>query len=121
MKSLGDQDDAFDIEPCAELTWPLHKRAHFNHAFLQVGHELIRPDNVTIKDDGTWSLSGCSRGLELTKAAEHDAGSEVKFLVTPYGVNFVPDNNSELLYEVAENYAAFLNDCRVAHVEFDEP
>lgn len=80
-------------------------RSWLNHTVLQIEDELIVP--------------GEERGAYNTTPAAHAAGSPVRFLVVPYGQNFVPDNNSPLLYRVADEYAALLNDCNIAHVEFD--
>jgi hypothetical protein len=95
-----DQADV-SVTPGEGMTWPLHERSHFADMVIQVGHELIVPDEVAVQPDGTWLLSGCKRGAYDSVAVAQDEGSAVKFLVVPYAQNFVPDNNSDLLYEIA--------------------
>ena len=61
----------------------------------------------------------CQRGQGSTKAAAHSRGQEAAGLLVAYGQNFVPDNDSTLLDEVAQKYSGLLNRCLVEHVEFD--
>jgi len=109
----------FAVTPGAGMVWPLHERGHFADMVIQVGDELIVPEKTLIQPDGSWVLTDCQRGAYDTVATTHGQGSAVKFLVVPYAQNFVPDNNSDLLYEVADNFASLLNECNVAHAEFD--
>lgn len=101
------------------LDAPAFKRGHFSALLVQIGNEIVAPAEHVLDDDGNLLLTRCARGKFLTRAASHAKGETVKFLVTPYGINFVPDNDSELLYEVADNFASLLNDCNIAHAEFD--
>jgi len=116
---IDDTQTAFQVRPGAGMTWPLSERAHWDHLVIQVGGELIVPEEAVVGVDGAWSLSKCRRGAYDTVAAMHQQGSAVKFMVVPYGQNFVPDNNSDLLYEIADHYASLLNECNVTHAEFD--
>lgn len=118
-KGIDETPGAFSVRPAPDMTWPLHERGHFSDTVLQVGDELIVPGNTVVEADGTWSLTDCERGAYDTAAGVHQQGCDVKFLVVPYGQNFVPDNNSDLLYEVADNFASLLNECRLTHAEFD--
>jgi len=107
------------VAPDAGMTWPLSERRHLADTVLRVGDELIVPGKMDVLADGSWLLSGCERGAYNTAAAAHGADRAVRFLVVPYAQNFVPDNSSDLLTEIADNYASLLNECRITHAEFD--
>ena len=91
----------------------------FEWNMLRLGDELLRIGALEPGPDGTWTLRGCQRGQGRTEAAAHSRGEEAAGLLVAYGANFVPDNDSTLLGEIAENYAGLLNRCLVEHVEFD--
>lgn len=89
----------------------------FNYLLLE--DEIIRFTEVVLQADGTWCCKGCRRGMFLTKATAHSACAETLGLIAAYDINFVPANDSDLLDEIAEGYASLINDCNIAHTEFD--
>jgi hypothetical protein len=91
----------------------------FPWKYLRVEDEVIRFDRFVMKSPGVYELQGCHRGEGSTLAAEHAVGSEAQGLVMAYGANYVPNNHSSLLGEMAENYAGFINRCGLEHAEFD--
>ncbi len=113
------EQNIIQVTEATGLDAPAFKRGHFSALLVQIGNEIVAPEEHVLDDDGKLLLTRCARGKFLTRAASHAKGETVKFLVTPYGINFVPDNDSELLYEVADNFASLLNDCNIAHAEFD--
>lgn len=91
----------------------------FEFNYLRLENELLRVGEFAPQNDGTWLLKNCTRGLFNTKAIAHAAGASAAGLFSAYGQNFVPDNESTLLNEVAGNYADLLNRCGIAHTEYD--
>ena len=91
----------------------------FDGKVIRIGDEIIQFNSIEKTADGAWLLKGCQRGQGSTVAAAHPAGEEAAGLFAAYGQNFIPDNDSTLLKEVAENFAGLLNRCRVEHAEFD--
>jgi len=119
LETIDDKQMDLRVRPGGELTLPLHKREFLDPVMIQVGDEMILPKETTVEPDGSWLLKGCTRGSYDTSASSHANDADVKFLVVPYGQNFVPDNNSDLFDEIADGYAGLLNECRISHVEFD--
>ncbi|MEI8341220.1 MAG: hypothetical protein WCH43_06745 [Verrucomicrobiota bacterium] len=105
------------VTPPSERALPASKVAEWN--LIRVGNEIIQFDSIERVADGSWLLKACKRGQGSTVAAAHSLGEDAAGLFAAYGQNFVPDNDSTLLNEVAENFAGLLNHCRVEHVEFD--
>ena len=105
------------VEPPAERRLPFFKESQWN--WLRVGTEIVRFGSIERQADGSWLLKDCRRAQGSTHAAAHPQGEEAAGLFASYGQNFVPDNDSTLLREVAENYAGLLNRCLIEHVEFD--
>lgn len=91
----------------------------FQYDIVCIGDELIKVKEFDDTEKGVWVLRGCQRGLYDTEAVEHYCDNEVVGIIDAYGVNFIPDNDSTLLTEIAENYASMLNRCGVSHSEFD--
>jgi hypothetical protein len=91
----------------------------FRHDHVRIEDEIVQVQSFEPAGTDTWRLKGCQRGQFLTKAAAHPAGSDAAGLVSAYGQNYVPDNDSTLLDEIAENYAGLINRCRIAHTEYD--
>jgi hypothetical protein len=86
-----------------------------SHKVLRIGDELIYFDRVS--EQKPWTLHGCQRGWNGTKAARHRQGSEVAKLIShPYKV-FFPDMN--LLTEMAENLADLVNETGIKRMSFD--
>jgi hypothetical protein len=105
------------VEPPAERRRPFFKESQWN--WLRVGTEIVRFGGIERQVDGHWLLKDCRRAQGSTLASAHPQGEEAAGLFASYGQNFIPDNDSTLLREVAENYAGLLNRCLVEHVEFD--
>ena len=116
-------DTALVFQPAPGVVLPAQHRPAYPDFFqwnmLRLGDELVQIGAIEPKTDGTWTLTHCQRGQGSTKAAAHSRGQEAAGLLVAYGQNFVPDNDSTLLGEVAHNYAGLLNRCLVEHVEFD--
>ena len=91
----------------------------FEYNLMRLGDELVKVGAINPAGDGTWTLKGCQRGQGSTKALAHPHGEEASGLLVAYGQNVVPDNDSTLLSEIAQNYAGLLNRCLVEHAEFD--
>lgn len=93
--------------------------AYITFQYLLVENEIVRFEDITIDKQGNWVLTNCQRGMFHTNAAAHLKKAEVMGLIAPYDTNFLPDNDSDMLVEMAEQYAALINDCNIAHTEFD--
>lgn len=113
----GDAELAF--RPPAGAAYPPDLPHFFRHDHVRVEDEIVVVGAFEKEPDGTWLLKGCRRGQFLTKAAAHPAGADAAGLVVAYGQNYVPDNDSTLLDEVARNYAEFINRCGISHTEYD--
>ena len=87
--------------------------------WLKVGEEIVRFDAAFRQADGTYELVRCRRGVGTTPAVAHPAATAVVGLYAPYGANFIPGNDTDLLTEMAAEYAGLVNRCLVEHVEFD--
>jgi hypothetical protein len=109
--------------PAAGVVRPEARRPSYPRFFdaglVRVNDELVRFSTVEERGDGTWMLKDCRRGQGSTLAVPQRHGAEMEGLLLAYGQNLVPDNDSTLLGEIAENYASLLNRCLVEHVEFD--
>jgi hypothetical protein len=87
--------------------------------WLKVGEEIVRFDAAFRQADGTYELVRCRRGVGTTPAVAHPAATAAVGLYAPYGANFIPGNDTDLLTEMAAEYAGLVNRCLVEHVEFD--
>ncbi len=87
--------------------------------WLKVGEEIVRFDAAFRQADGTYELVRCRRGVGTTPAVAHVAATAAVGLYAPYGANFIPGNDTDLLAEMAAEYAGLVNRCLVEHVEFD--
>ena len=87
--------------------------------WLKVGEEIVRFDAAVRLADGAYELVRCRRGVGTTPAVAHPAATAVVGLYAPYGANFIPGNDTDLLAEMAAEYAGLVNRCLVEHVEFD--
>ena len=122
-RAVGAADTTLVFQPASGVVPPAQHRPAYPHFvewnLLRVGDELVRLGTIEPGPDGTWTVTRCQRGQGLTKAAAHANGAEAAGLLVAYGQNLVPDNDSTLLDEVAQNYAGLLNRCLVEHAEFD--
>ncbi|HOB99443.1 MAG TPA: hypothetical protein PKM43_11935, partial [Verrucomicrobiota bacterium] len=102
-----------------QYTCPPMIHAIYDYEVVHVGNELIRVRSFADTDREIWRLEDCQRGLFTTDPGQHAAGARVRGLVTAYGQNALPDNDSTLLEEVARKFAEFLNRCGIPHTEYD--
>lgn len=94
---------------------------HFFHDFkhMRIGNEIIKVGSFEETDQDVWILKGCERGKYTTLAAAHTEGTDAAGLIDTYGHNFLPDNSSTLLDEIAHNFADLINETGVKNTEFD--
>ena len=122
-REIGLADTTLVFKPAPGVVPPAQHQPAYPHFFewnlLRVGDELVRIGSIQSEADGTWTLKNCQRGQGSTKAVAHPQGEDADGLLVAYGQNLVPDNDSTLLDEVAQNYAGLLNRCVVEHAEFD--
>ncbi len=120
---VGTADTTLVVQPAPGVVPPAQHRPAYPHFFewnmLRVGDELVKFGAIEPGADGTWKLTRCQRGQGSTKPAAHVRGEDTVGLLVAYGQNVIPDNDSTLLGEVAQNYAGLLNRCLVDHAEFD--
>jgi len=91
----------------------------FSYNVVRLENELIEVGSFTTAPDGALQLNQCRRGAFGTAQADHAVNSDAAGQVVAYNVNFVPDNNSTLLEEMAREFAGFIERCRISHVEYD--
>jgi hypothetical protein len=89
----------------------------FNH--VRVDDEIVYVKSFDDTGEDVWILNDCLRGRYASSASRHAEGSNVIGLIDTYGQNFVPENDSTLLEEIAKGYAEFCNRTGVYNVEFD--
>ena len=118
-KATSSNDPELVFRPDPGATYPPLLPHFYEHDHVRIEDEIVRVGSVGTAANGTWTLKNCQRGHLLTKAAEHASGAEGQGLVVAYGQNYVPDNDSTLLDEMAVNYARFINRCGIAHTEYD--
>ena len=68
--------------------------------WLKVGEEIVRFDAAVRLADGAYELVRCRRGVGTTPAVAHPAATAVVGLYAPYGANFIPGNDTDLLAEM---------------------
>jgi hypothetical protein len=91
----------------------------FEPRYLRIDEEIVRVGQFGDLDQAIWTLRDCQRGYGATAAAAHATGAETVGLLAAYGQNFVPDNDSPLLEEMAREYADFANETHLGQLEFD--
>jgi len=120
---IGLADTTLVFKPAPGVVPPAQHQPAYPHFFewnlLRVGDELVRIGSIEPGAAGTWTLKNCQRGQGSTKALAHPQGEDAAGLLVAYGQNLIPDNDSTLLDEVAQNYAGLLNRCVVETAEFD--
>lgn len=107
------------FQPPAGASYPPDLPNFFEHNHVRIEDEIVLVGSFEKAPDGTWLLKSCRRGQFQTKAATHQAGTDAVGLVVAYGQNYVPDNDSTLLDEVAANYAKLINTCGISTTEYD--
>ncbi len=91
----------------------------FDYNFMVVGNELIQVGAFSDTDKDVWTLEQCQRGQGSTRLSDHRDGEAMRGLISAYGQQLVPENDSSLLEEVARNFAGMLNRCGIVHTEYD--
>jgi dienelactone hydrolase len=91
----------------------------FETNYVRIDDEIVRVGALEDTDRPVWTLRRCERGYGATKPAAHADGAEAVGLLSAYGQNFVPDNDSPLLEEMAREFAAFANEIRLDQLEYD--
>ena len=100
-----------DTVTVAESTQGLNATTGFfvpNSATLRIGDELIT--FTAASQSPPWRFTGCTRGALGTKSAAHAAGDKADHLKELFGL-FLPDPDSTLFTEVADNTARMYNEC----------
>lgn len=118
-KAAGPGDAELVFRPAPDAHYPPAQPDFFHHDHVRIADEIVLVGAFEPQADGTWLLHKCRRGHSGTQPAPHAAGAEAQGLVVAYGQNYVPDNHSSLIDEMARNYAAFLNRCGISHSEYD--
>ena len=85
-------------------------------AVLQIGDELILYSDRSVT--APFEFRKCQRGYLGTTPAAHRAGDSVAHLVRSYGYHLF-DMDTDLLDEVAANFARVANACQIDMVYFD--
>lgn len=86
--------------------------------YIRIGREIVRAGDFLDTDKEVWTLANCRRGVNGVISA-HGVEEPVRGLIDTYNINLIPDNDSTLLAEVAEQFAGLVNRCRLSHVEYD--
>jgi hypothetical protein len=102
-----------------QYTCPPMLHAIYDYEMVHIGNELVRVGSFADTDREVWRLEQCQRGMFTTDSGLHAAGARVRGLISAYGQNALPDNDSTLLEEMARNFAEFLNRCAIPHNEYD--
>ncbi len=82
---------------------------------VRIGDELIQYQALSEEPPG---FAKCRRGAFGTTPRSHDAGSPVEHLYVIYGL-FYPDEQSDLIEEIADRIAAVVNACKIDLVYMD--
>ena len=109
----------FRPDPGADFPHLRINQNYWNLTYFRVGGEVVRTTGVADVDGPVWRLQGAQRGFDNTAAAAHAAGTEVAGLFSAYGQNYVPDNQSDLLAEMASRYARLVNEASLDHQHYD--
>lgn len=91
----------------------------FETHYVRIDDEIVRVGAFEDTDRPIWTLRRCERGYGATNPAAHADGAEAVGLLSAYGQNFVPDNDSPLLGEMAREFAEFANEIRLDQLEYD--
>ena len=86
---------------------------------VRIDDEIIHVGAFEDTDRPVWTLRHCQRGHGATEPASHAEAAETVGLLSAYGQNFVPDNDSPLLEEMAREYATFANEIGLDQLEYD--
>jgi hypothetical protein len=118
-KPTGAADKELTLQPPAGASYPPDLPHFFEHNHVRIEDEIVLVGSFEKATDGMWLLKNCRRGQFRTQATAHPAGADAAGLVVAYGQNYVPDNDTTLLDEVAGNYAKLINTCGISTTEYD--
>lgn len=111
-----DQDVPFALQ---SANGPGLRGVRFEIDYVRIDDEIIRVGTFADTDRPVWTLRRCQRGQGATEPAAHADGAETVGLLSAYGQNFVPDNDSPLLEEMAREFAEFANEIGLDQLEYD--
>lgn len=116
---VGADDRVLYFRPSPGADFP-HFRldTHWNLRRFRIGKEFVSVEGMENVDGPVWRLNPVNRGRNGSAVA-HAAGVEMTGLLSAYGQNFLPDNNSELLEEMATRYANLINEVGLDHQHYD--
>ena len=126
--TVDDSADTLSFRPAAGQDVPFAIRygngpgirpPFFEIHYLRIDDEIIRVGAFEDTDRPVWTLRHCQRGHGATEPAPHAEGAEAVGLLSAYGQNFVPDNDSLLLEEMAREFATFANEIGLDQLEYD--
>ncbi len=115
----GDVDEKADFIPTAgpPEAFPAEDGGYEGHgAVLQIGSELLQYRERSMAPP--YGFRGCTRGLHGTRPAAHAKGERVAHLLKSYGY-FLFDMDTNLIDEVADNFARVANTCGIDMVYWD--
>lgn len=104
---INNHDSVVNIK---KLPTEYDKKSFLNSAAchtLKIGNELIEFSNVDTVS--IYTFHGCKRGVNGTTATSHRLGEKVYLLKEMFGM-FLPDPNSQLFLQIADNTAQVVND-----------
>lgn len=120
-KAVDDKATELIFRPDPEPHFP-HLRLdsrNWNLRTFRIGSEIVTVGELFDLDQPVWTLRRVSRGVDGTPRSAHAADAEAAGLIVAYGQNYVPDNNSDLLTEMADRYAQIINEAQLDHQHYD--
>ena len=118
-KPVGADDHVFYFRPSPAADFPhLRLAANWRLSRFRIGNEIVSVAGMEDVDGPVWRLIPVNRG-KTGPSAVHAAGVEMTGLLSAYGQNFIPDNNSDLLEEMATRYANLINEVGLDHQHYD--
>lgn len=109
-KEISEKDDVIYVEERPEdmdTIWAYASKGNV----LQIEDELVQYSGYS--QEMPYRFWGCKRGAFGTKPSPHPSGSKVHYLYAYYGT-FYPEEDSDLVDEIAQRIADVVNEC-----EFD--
>lgn len=114
--------DATEIRfrPNPDSSFPhIRLETHWNLKRFRIGAEVLEVGEIHDADQPVWRLRSVKRGFGGTPASLHLASTPAAGLLCTYGQNYVPDNQSSLLPEMAVRYATLINEAELDHQHYD--
>ena len=115
-KPIGEKDDEIVVNETTENISTITGFFVRNSVTLRIGNELIKFTGVT--DSPPYKFTGCQRGINGTTASSHERDEKAYHLKEMFG-RFVPNPNSALFKDIAENTADIVNKCGFDGLYFD--